>query len=148
MPKKFKPISLNDFYNNAKETKIFLTNITDIIENKHWLNEYVFSIKTWNKSIFIIVFSSILINTKLWRKIWEDSVKIVYKWETKEGILYRKIAHLQRVEGFFKNFNDTINNYLLKFWDNINDTKFNKHCFQFIKENDLSSLLVKQDNKY
>ena len=82
----------------------FLTDITEEWRkqgNETW--ERIYKISTKNKSLNIIVFSSIDINTNQVREIGGDAVRLVAAWTTKNGIVYKKISKHYRIESLFKN---------------------------------------------
>lgn len=87
----------------------FMKDITENYKadgNETW--ERIYSISTKNKSVEIMVFSSIDINTESVRDIGGDSVKLVMVWNTKNGKVYKKLAHHYRLNTLFSNIEKTI----------------------------------------
>lgn len=66
--------------------------------------EYVYLIKTKNRAVDIIVYSSISREKDKTRACGQDAVRLVYKWSTKNGLLYKKIHKNYRTGNFFNNF--------------------------------------------
>ena len=82
----------------------FLNDITEEWKkqgNETW--ERIYKISTKNKSLNIIVFSSIDINTNQVREIGGDAVRLVAAWTTKNGVVYKRISKHYRIESLFKN---------------------------------------------
>ena len=104
----------------------FMKDITDeykVEGGETW--ERIYSISTRNKSVEILVFSSIDINTDNVRDIGGDSVKIVMAWNTKNGKVYKKLAHHYRLNTLFSNIEKTIINSQSKVFD-LNYKEFKK----------------------
>ena len=70
--------------------------------------ERIYAISTKNKSVKILIFSSIDIKTDKVRDIGGDAVKIVTEWTTKNGKVYQKVAHHYRLETLFSNVERTL----------------------------------------
>lgn len=70
--------------------------------------ERIYSVTTKNKSVRILVFSSIDINTDKVRDIGGDAVKVVKEWTTKNGKVYQKVAHHYRLKTLFNNLEKTL----------------------------------------
>lgn len=70
--------------------------------------ERIYKISTKNKSVDIILFSSIDIRTGKVRNNGTDRVRVVKRWKTKNGFLYKKIHHHNRLSTLFKNLEQTI----------------------------------------
>jgi hypothetical protein len=71
--------------------------------------ERVYCIPTYNRAVTIIVYSSVDIRTNKVREHGADRVRVVYRWKTRNGMLYRKGAWHNRVEGLFSNLCETVN---------------------------------------
>lgn len=87
----------------------FLKNITEdyIAEgNNTW--EYIYSITTKNPSVDIIVFSSIDMRTNHVREHGNDAVRLVLRWKTKNGYVYKKIAKHLRIDTLFQNIKKSV----------------------------------------
>ena|SRR6185312_4315071 len=74
--------------------------------NETW--ERIYKISTKNKSVEIILFSSIDIRTNEVRDNGNDRVRVVMKWKTKNGNMFKKIHHHNRLKTLFKNLEQTI----------------------------------------
>jgi hypothetical protein len=72
------------------------------------INEFVYRIKLKNPNASIIVFSSVDKTTERTRDIGADAVRIIYEWNTKNGLIYSKIAKRNRVETLFDNMRGSI----------------------------------------
>ena len=87
----------------------FMEDITEAYKaegNETW--ERIYSISTKNKSVRILVFSSIDISTDKVRDLGGDAVKLVEEWTTKHGKVYKKLAHHYRLKTLFNNIEKTI----------------------------------------
>jgi len=74
--------------------------------NETW--ERIYKISTKNKSVEIILFSSIDIRTNEVRDNGNDRVRVVMKWKTRNGNMFKKIHHHNRLKTLFKNLEQTI----------------------------------------
>lgn len=74
--------------------------------NHSW--ERIYKISTKNKSVDIIIFSSLDINTNEVRDNGADRVRVVLRWKTKKGEVFKKIHHHNRLKTLFKNLEYTI----------------------------------------
>jgi len=70
-------------------------------ENPIW--EYVYRFRLRNPSVNIVIYSSIDKRSQTTRSCGADAVRLIYEWRTKRGVVYRKIAKRNRVEGLFEN---------------------------------------------
>lgn len=87
----------------------FMEEITEQwIEENNYSAEYIYQISTKNKSVKIIVFSSISIHEDKARKCGEDAVRLVLQWKTKNGYVYKKLAKHYRLETLFNNVYKTL----------------------------------------
>jgi hypothetical protein len=87
----------------------FMTDITEewIKEgNETW--ERIYKIQTKNRAVDLIVFSSVDMRTNEVRDNGSDAVRLVMRWTTKNGHIYRKIAKHYRLETLFKNVEKSI----------------------------------------
>lgn len=87
----------------------FLKDITDtyIDEGNHtW--EHIYSISTANKSVDIIVFSSVDMRTSYVRNHGNDAVRVVMRWKTRNGYVYKKLAKHLRINTLFSNLYKTV----------------------------------------
>lgn len=74
--------------------------------NHSW--ERIYKISTKNKSVDIIIFSSLDINTDEVRDNGADRVRVVMRWRTRSGEVFKKIHHHNRLKTLFKNLEWTI----------------------------------------
>jgi hypothetical protein len=89
----------------------FMDDITDQwISEGHDTWERVYRVTTKNKSVNIIIFSSIDIRTNEVRDNGADRVRVVLQWNTKKGPVYKKIHHHNRLNTLFRNLEQTIMN--------------------------------------
>lgn len=87
----------------------FLNDITEqyIAEGgQTW--ESIYTISTANKSVEILVFSSLDRRTNFVREHGDDMVRLVLRWKTKNGYVYKALAHHQRIETLFNNMQKTV----------------------------------------
>lgn len=91
--------------------------------NSAW--ERIYKISTKNKSVDIILFSSIDIRTDSVRDNGTDRVRVITRWKTKNGPVYKKIHHHNRLETLFKNLEITIKNIQSEVF-NLNYKEFTK----------------------
>jgi hypothetical protein len=87
----------------------FLKDITEqyIAEgNITW--EHVYAISTANKSVDIIVYSSVDMRTSQVRQHGEDAVRLVLRWRTKNGYMYKKLSKHLRIATLFNNMHKTV----------------------------------------
>ena len=87
----------------------FLKDITEeYIEAGGITWERVYSVSTRNRSVQILIFSSVDMRTGYVREHGEDAVRLVMRWETKNGYVYKKLAKHLRIETLFNNMKQTI----------------------------------------
>lgn len=70
--------------------------------------ERIYCIPTYNRAVTIIVYSSVDIHTGKVREHGADRVRVIYRWNTRNGMIYRKGAWHNRVEGLFQNLCKTV----------------------------------------
>lgn len=105
----------------------FLKDITEayIAEgNQSW--EHVYSISTANRSVDILVYSSVDIRTSYVREHGDDAVRIVLRWKTKNGYMYKKLSKHLRIKTLFNNMQKTV--------EEAQKTVFNLSYNEFTKE--------------
>lgn len=78
------------------------------IENDSETWEYIYKISTKNRSVDIIVFSSVDMNTNKVRDIGNDAVRVVMRWTTRNGNFYKKLGKHYRIKTLFKNLEKTV----------------------------------------
>lgn len=87
----------------------FLKDITEeyIAEgNSTW--EHIYTISTANRSVEIIVFSSVDIRTSHVREHGDDAVRLVMRWKTRNGYVYKRLAKHLRIKTLFINMHKTV----------------------------------------
>jgi hypothetical protein len=87
----------------------FLKDITEVYKaegNETW--EHVYSISTRNRAVEIIVYSSVDIRTSHVREHGDDAVRLVLRWKTKDGYVYKKISKHLRINTMFDNMRKSI----------------------------------------
>lgn len=105
----------------------FLTNITEQYINDGGITwENVYTISTKNKSVDILIFSSVDIRSGFVREHGDDMVRIVLRWKTKNGYMYKSLAHHQRIGTLFNNMKKTI--------EKAQQSVFNLQYKEFTKE--------------
>jgi len=70
--------------------------------------EHVYKIPTRNKSVEIIIFSSVDITLNAVRENGADAVRVVLKWVTKKGPMYKAIHTHYRIKTLFSNLENTL----------------------------------------
>jgi hypothetical protein len=87
----------------------FLNDITqDYIAEGGSTWERIYTISTRNKSVDIIVFSSVDMRTDYVREHGDDAVRIVMRWKTKNGYVYKRISKHLRIKTLFQNMHKAI----------------------------------------
>lgn len=76
--------------------------------NEHQVWEYVYRFHLKNPSVSIIIYSSVYKTTDRSRDINSDAVRIVFEWQTINGVLYSKVAKKYRVDSLFKNLGNQL----------------------------------------
>jgi hypothetical protein len=87
----------------------FLKDITEGYKaegNDTW--EHVYSISTANRAVEIIVYSSVDIRTSHVREHGDDAVRLVLRWKTRNGYIYKKLAKHLRINTLFNNMQKTV----------------------------------------
>lgn len=87
----------------------FLKDITEqyLAEgNETW--EHIYSISTPNRSVEVIVYSSVDIRTSHVREHGDDAVRLVLRWKTKNGYVYKRLGKHLRIKTLFDNMQRTI----------------------------------------
>ena len=101
----------------------FLKNITDEWKKEKNSWEYIYSISTKNKSLDVIVFSSVDISTNFVRKNGSDAVRLVFRWKLKNGkTMYKHIKKHYRIKTLFSNIEKT----LIEIQNQVFNLKFNE----------------------
>lgn len=105
----------------------FLSEITDeyIAEGgETW--ERIYKITTRNRAVDIIVFSSVDIRTNQTRDCGDDAVRLVLRWKTKNGYVYKRIAKHLRIKTLFQNMKKSV--------EKAQNSVFNLNYKEFSKE--------------
>lgn len=84
----------------------FLSDVTN--QHKSW--EYIYEVTTRNRAVSIIIFSSVDMRTNKTRDNGNDRVRIIMRWKTKKGDVYKRIARHNRLETLFDNVKSTLLN--------------------------------------
>lgn len=103
---------------SLKQFKFFLYkegvgSLSDITEE--WIGEgkiskeHIFKVSTRNKSLDIIIYSSIDVRDERDRSCGSDAVRMVFRWKTSKGEFYRRIGKRYRTTNVFANVAHTIN---------------------------------------
>lgn len=74
--------------------------------NSTW--EHIYSISTRNKAVEIIIYSSVDIRTGAVREHGDDAVRLVLRWKTKNGYMYKKLSKHLRIKTLFQNIQKTV----------------------------------------
>lgn len=105
----------------------FMKDITEeyIAEgNDTW--ERVYSISTRNRAVDILVYSSVDIRTNRTRNCGDDAVRLVLRWKTRNGYVYKRIAKHLRIETLFQNMKKSV--------EKAQNSVFNLNYREFSKE--------------
>ena len=87
----------------------FLSDITqDYIADGGETWERIYKISTRNRSVDIIVFSSVDMRSNHVRENGDDAVRLVMRWKTKNGYVYKKLAKHLRIKTLFNNMHKTV----------------------------------------
>jgi hypothetical protein len=76
--------------------------------NETW--EHIYLLPTKNKSVDILIYSSIDVNTNKVRDNGSDAVRVVLRWSTKNGFVFKAIHTHYRLKTLFNNLERTIIN--------------------------------------
>jgi len=127
MAKKYKQFSKKQFEWELRNMNLgWMKDITEewlASGNETW--ERIYSISTKNKSVDIIIFSSVDMRTNHVREHGADMVRVVLRWKTKHGDVFKKVQHRERIETLFKNLNATIKEAQSQVFD-LNFKEFSK----------------------
>lgn len=84
--------------------------ITDIMSNECdcFINEHVYKFDTDVRGMMLVIYSTVDVNNDRTREHGCDAVRVVLRWITKNGILYRKVKTHKRIETLFDNLECTI----------------------------------------
>lgn len=74
----------------------------------HPINEIIYRLDIGINNTSIIVYSSVDVRTERTRQSGKDAVRIIFEWNTKNGLIYAHIDKRLRVEGLFENISDSI----------------------------------------
>lgn len=91
--------------------------------------EYIYSIPLEIGGLSILIFSSVDVRTDTTRDNGSDAVRVVYRWKTKNGDLYKHISKHTRIDTLFLNLEKSImNNYDVKSFY-LKSIKWSADCF-------------------
>lgn len=85
--------------------------ITQTFNQKHGEPEsleYIYSFPTKNRSVQILIFSSVDTRTGRNRDKDTDAVRVIYEWGTRKGLIYKKIRKHLRINTLFTNLERTV----------------------------------------
>lgn len=77
-------------------------------ENEGVTRERIYKVSTANRAVDIIIFSSVDNGTLHTRKKGRDAVRVVLRWTTSKGPVYKSIAKHPRISTLFKNLEKSI----------------------------------------
>lgn len=104
----------------------FMRDIThEWISEGRYTNEHIYAISTRNRSVDILIFSSILYDKGYTRRKGADAVRVVIRWRTKNGFLYSKVRKHLRTASLFDNLLSTIIQVQKEVYK-LNPRKFNR----------------------
>lgn len=87
--------------------------------------ERIYKITTKNPSVDIILFSSLTIKNDSVRDNSTDAVRLVVRWKTKNGFVYKRLAKHLRIKTLFDNVEKTISKAQKESF-NLNYKEFSK----------------------
>lgn len=70
--------------------------------------EHIYEVSTKNKAVDILIFSSVDIRTSYTRDKGSDAVRVVIRWNTKNGPVFKRLAKHKRIETLFDNLSTTL----------------------------------------
>lgn len=79
--------------------------------------ERMYTISTANRAVKVLVFSSIDLRTDTVREHGEDAVRLVMRWETKNGMVYKSVSKHLRIETLFDNIEKSLLNIKKEVFD-------------------------------
>ncbi|AMM45112.1 hypothetical protein SP15_304 [Bacillus phage SP-15] len=71
-------------------------------------HERIYKVTTKNRAVDIIIFSSVDLSTRHVRRKGRDAVRVVLRWTTRRGPIYKAIAKHPRIETLFRNLEKSI----------------------------------------
>lgn len=87
----------------------FMKEVQDFNTSYGWETwEYVYEISTKNPAVKIIIFSSIDKRTDRTREYGDDRVRLVMRWDTKSGPVYKRIKRHNRMDNLFTHLAATL----------------------------------------
>lgn len=87
----------------------FFSDITqEFLDERHDTWERIYKVTTKNRSVDIIIFSSVDIRTDSVRDNAADAVRLVLRWKTKNGYVYKRLAKHLRIKTLFDNIHKSI----------------------------------------
>lgn len=89
--------------------------------------EYVYKMKTKNPAVDILIYSAVDKRTNKMRDNGKDAVRLVMRWQTKNGYIYKHLAKHLRIETLFVNIRKTL-------MDSVSNV-FHLNYREFKKEN-------------
>lgn len=74
--------------------------------NSTW--ERIYTVTTSNKAVQIMIFSSVDMRTDYVREHGDDAVRLVMRWKTRNGYVYKKLSKHLRISTLFNNMHKSI----------------------------------------
>ena len=84
----------------------FVEDITNEFNGE--VQEHVYKVSTANRAVSILIYSSVSVQANKVRDIATDAVRIVLRWKTKYGYMYKRICKHYRLKTLFGNLERTI----------------------------------------
>ena len=91
--------------------------VTDELNEEDYIGERVYKIPTKNKSVDFIIYSAVDVKTDRMREKDNDAVRIVMRWKTKNGYMYKSISKHLRIKTLFVNIRKSILNASCEIFD-------------------------------
>jgi hypothetical protein len=85
--------------------------LTDVTARNLDSWEYMYEVTTRNKAVSIIIYSSVDLRTNSTRDNGADRVRLVVRWTTKNGDMYKRLARHNRLETLFENVKSTLSSF-------------------------------------
>lgn len=87
--------------------------------------EYVYRMATKNPKVDILIYSAIDKRTNKMRDNGKDAVRLIMRWQTKNGYIYKHLAKHLRIETLFVNIRKTLVDSVASVF-NLNYKEFHK----------------------
>lgn len=70
--------------------------------------EHIYKIQTKNPAVAVLIYSSVDVNTNYVREKGGDAVRVVVRWNTRNGARYKAAATHYRIKTLFENLEKTL----------------------------------------